>query len=198
MTAIKNDLQGQVPDSSRVVLLIIDMISDFEFEDGEQLFKYALPAARKIAGLKKRARHAKVPVIYINNNFGKWQEDFKQLFQKTVKGAVRGSKIAKLLEPHPDDYYVLKPKHSGFYSTTLDLILQYLGAESLILTGVATDICVLMTANDAYMRDYQIIIPKDCVAAVKPAENKKALEFIERVLKSDICLSTEINFKELT
>ena len=186
-----------MPDKSKVVLLVVDMISDFEFEDGEKLFKYALPAARCIARLKKAAKKEKIPAIYINDNFGKWQEDFRKITEKNLRDDVRGSEIVRLLKPDSDDYYVLKPKHSAFYSTPLDLILAQLESETLILTGVSTDICILFTANDAYMRDYKIVIPKDCVASPEPAENESALEYIERVLKADIRLSNEIDFKSL-
>lgn len=175
-------------------LLIVDVISDFEFEDGEKLFKYALPMARRLAGLKKKAKKAKIPVIYVNNNFGKWQEDFRETVDYCLNTEVRGARLVELLKPEKDDYYVLKPKHSAFYSTTLALLLANLKSKNLILTGVTTDICILFTANDAYMREHQVIIPKDCVAAVKSKENKAALEYIERVLKAEILFSDDIIF----
>ena len=191
------DLNKKVSDKSKVALLIVDMISDFEFEDGEKLFKYALPAARRMVKLKKEAKREKIPVIYINDNFGKWQEDFEKMTENCLKDSVRGSAIVRLLKPEPDDYYVLKPKNSAFYSTPLDLILNQLGAEILIMVGVSTDICILFTANDAYMRDYKLIVPKDCVASIQPKLKKSALEYIERVLKADIRSSDTIDFQAL-
>lgn len=179
---------------SRTALLLIDVISDFDFEDGDELFRNALPAARKIAALKKKARKAGVPAIYINNNFGNWHEDFWVTVKNILKNPSRKSEIVKLLKPEKDDYFVLKPKHSAFYSTTLDLLLEELEAENIILTGVATDICISFTANDAYMRGYEIFVPKDCVASVEPKENEHALKYIERVLKADTRPSAEINF----
>lgn len=179
---------------SRTVLFLIDVISDFEFEDGDELFKYALPAAKKIAALKKRARKAEVPTVYINNNFGNWHEDFWATVKNILKKPSRKSEIVKLLKPEKDDYFVLKPKHSAFYSTPLDLLLEELEAENIILTGVATDICVSFTANDAYMRGYNIFVPEDCVAAVDPKESEHALKYIERVLKAGTRPSAEINF----
>ena len=109
------DLHGNAPDKSNVALLLIDIISDFEFEDGEKLFRYALPMARRIADLKKKAKRAGVPVIYVNDNFGKWQSNFRFLLDHALDKKVRGSKIAELLKPDESDYFVLKPKHSGFY-----------------------------------------------------------------------------------
>lgn len=133
-------LHGNAPDNSNAALLIIDVISDFEFEDAEKLFENALPMAKKLAAFKKRAKEIGIPAIYVNDNFGKWQSDFRKLLAHARDKSVRGSKIAELLAPNEDDYFVLKPKHSGFFSTTLDVLLEYLNCETLILTGVATDI----------------------------------------------------------
>jgi nicotinamidase-related amidase len=191
------DLHGSAPDKSKVVLLLIDLIGDFEFENGDRIFKYALPAAEKIAALKKKAKKHKIPVVYVNDNFGKWQSDFKKLLEHALDESVRGSRIAEIVKPDEDDYFVLKPKHSGFYSTTLDTLLAYLGAETLVLTGVATNICVLFTANDAYMRDFELVVPSDCVAAYKSKENDDTLKYIAKVLKADIRPSTEIDFEKL-
>src|SRR5687767_13884034 len=120
------DLHGNAPDTSTVAILLIDLISDFEFEDGEQLWQQTLPVAKQIAALKKRAKQRGVPIIYVNDNFGKWQSDFRKLLDHCLNEEVRGKPIAELLKPDEDDYFVLKPKHSGFYSTTLAILLEYL------------------------------------------------------------------------
>ncbi len=109
------DLHGNAPDKSNVVLLLIDIISDFEFEDGEKLFKHALPMARKLAALREKAKQASVPIVYVNDNFGKWQSNFNNLLEHSIHKKVRGSEIAKLLKPDDEDYFVLKPKHSEFF-----------------------------------------------------------------------------------
>ena len=191
------DLHVNAPDKSVIALLLIDVINDFDFEDGNQLLEHALPMAWKLASFKKKAKDAKVPVIYVNDNFGKWQSDFKRLLKHCQSETAKGCKIANLLQPNADDYFVLKPKHSGFYSTTLDLLLEYLRVKTLILTGITTDICILFTANDAYMRDFNLFVPQDCVASVRRDENQHALEYIERVLKADTRPSDEIDFRKL-
>ena len=140
MPAKNEDLHGFVPDNSDVVLLLIDVINDFEFPEGELLFEHAIPMACAIAELKKRAREADIPVIYVNDNFGRWQSDFHKLVDHCLQDGVRGQSIAELLWPDDSDYFVLKPKHSGFFSTTLDTLLEYLGAKTLVLTGVAGNI----------------------------------------------------------
>jgi nicotinamidase-related amidase len=195
--AKNQDLHGNVPDESPVVLILIDLINDFEFEGAEEIFQRTLAIAAPIAALKKRAKQAGVPVIYVNDNFGKWQSDFKKLLDHCLNDDVRGKKITELLKPDEDDYFVLKPKHSGFYSTTLDVLLDYLKAKTLILAGITANICVLFTANDAYMRDFHLLIPQDCVASASEEENRYAIEQMSKVLKADTTASTEINFADL-
>ena len=190
------DLHGNAPDKSEIALLLIDTINDLEFEGGDELFRTALPAAKRIADLRERARQSKVPTIYVNDNFGKWRSDFKRIVTHCLNDEVRGKPIAELLKPDDEDYFVLKPKHSGFFSTSLDLVLEYLGTRTLILTGFAGNNCVLFTANDAYMRDYKLIIPEDCIASINPADNDNALKQMQKVLKADISPSTEIDFKQ--
>ena len=102
-----------------------------------------------------------------------------------------------MLKPDEDDYFVLKPKHSGFYSTTLDTLLDYLRVKTLILTGLAANICVLFTANDAYMRDFKLVIPSDCVASNTVEENDYALGQMEKILKADIRPSEELDLGQL-
>jgi nicotinamidase-related amidase len=191
------DLHGNVPESSPVALLLIDVINDLEFDGGECLLPHALPMARQVAALKRRAKAAGIPTIYANDNFGRWQSDFTRVVQHCLDDGVRGEEIARLLEPDEDDYFVLKPKHSAFYATTLDVLLKYLGTRTVILTGIAGDICVLFSANDAYMRDYRLLVPRDCVASNSERENGHALEQMCRVLKADIRPSTALDLEAL-
>ncbi|MDQ3803487.1 MAG: cysteine hydrolase [Acidobacteriota bacterium] len=197
MPAKNEDLHGNVPDKAEVALLLIDVINDLEFESGDELLRHALPMAERLAELKRRAKEAGVPVVYVNDNFGKWQSDFKKILAHCLADDVRGRPVAELLRPDDDDYFVLKPKHSGFFSTTLDILLDYLGVKTLILTGLTGDICVLFTAHDAYMRDFNLVVPSDCVASNDPGENQYTLEKLARLLKADTRPSTEIDFEEL-
>jgi len=191
-----SDLHGNAPDNASVALLLVDVINDLEFEGGEILLPHALAAAQRIAALKESCREAGIPSIYVNDNFGKWRSDFKALIAHCLEDKTRGQEIVELLKPQADDYFVLKPKHSGFFSTTLDLLLEHLGVRTLILTGWSTDICILFTAGDAFMRDYQLVIPADCVASQDEEENQRVLKFMERVLEADIRPSDQIEFHE--
>ena len=151
----------------------------------------------RIAALKKRCARAGIPAVYVNDNFGKWRSDFKTLVSHCLKDEVRGEEVVELLKPDRDDYFVLKPKHSGFYSTTLDLLLEHLGAKALILTGFTGDICILFTACDAFLRDYRLLIPSDCVVSEDEKENTAALKYMQRVLEANIGPAADINLRAL-
>lgn len=180
------DLHGNAPDKHSLALLLIDVINDLEFPEGEQLLTHALPMARKIRALADRARQSGVPVLYVNDNFGRWRSDFQSQVNHCLSDGVRGQPVAELLRPQKADYFVLKPAHSGFFSTSLDLVLRHLGTKRVILTGLAADICVLFTANDAYLRGYEVSVPRDCVASNTPDLASTALAQMERVLKADV------------
>ena len=196
MTASK-DLHGSAPDQSRVALLLIDVINDLDFPEGEQLLKHALPMARRIADLKRLARQHAVPGIYVNDNFGRWRSDFQAQVRHCLRDEVRGRPIVELLQPDEQDYFVLKPKHSGFCATPLQTLLDNLGADTLMLAGIATNICVLFTANDAYQRDYKLVVPADCSAAIRESDHQHALEQMRNVLKADVRPSTMIEWQYL-
>lgn len=184
-------------ENSKTALLLIDVITDFEFEDGDKLLKHTLPMAKRLARLKAEVKNAGIPAIYVNDNFGKWQEDFRSMAQAYCMPEAKGRKVVETLKPELDDYYILKPHRSAFYSTSLMLLLSNLNVRKLIVTGITTDICILFTANDAYMRGFELFVPQDCVAAVKPAYSKSSLEFIERVLKADTTPSDDLDLKSL-
>ena len=186
------DLHGSVPDKSEVALIIVDVINDLDFPEAKQLARFIPALADKIARLKRRAKAARVPVIYVNDNFGRWRSDFRALIEHCRNGKSRS--LIEKLYPEQDDYFVLKPKHSGFFSSTLETLLRYLRVRRLIITGIAGNFCVLFTANDAYMRDYELAIPCDCVISNTAKENTEALQLMERYLKADTRRSQRISF----
>jgi len=191
------DLHGSAPDQCPAALLLIDWINDMEFDGGEKLLPRALHAARAAAALRRRAKQAGVPVVYCNDNFGKWRSDFRSLLEHCLNDPVRGRPVVELLKPDADDYFVLKPKHSGFYSTTLDPLLAHLGATTLILSGIAGNFCVTFTAHDAYMRDYDLFVPRDCLASEAEADDREALEQMEKTCKADTRPSAQIDLARL-
>src|SRR3982751_2430327 len=192
MPARNRDLHGSAPDKCETALLIVDVINDLDFPEANQLMRYAPGMARKLAKLKERAKRAGVPVVYVNDNFGRWRSDLRSLVEHCRRG--KAKEVVDLLRPDRNDYFVLKPKHSGFFSSTLETLLRYLGAQRLIITGVAGTYCVLFTANDAYMRDYELIVPSDCTASNTAAENREALTLMKNYLKADTMPSANIRF----
>jgi nicotinamidase-related amidase len=194
-TVSYRDPLNHAPDDADTVLLLIDVINDLEFEGGEKLLAHALPMAGALSAFKRRAKAAGIPAIYANDNFGRWRSDFPKLVKYCLENDVRGKPVVTQLAPEENDYFVLKPKHSAFFQTNLDILLRYLGAKTLILTGMAADICVLFSANDAYMRDFRVIVPSDCIASEDAEHNRQVLLLMERVLKAEIKPSTEIKLE---
>lgn len=178
--------------SAGTALLLIDVINDLNFPGSEELVALAEPMADRLALLKRRARRAGIPAIYVNDNFGRWRSDFRRTVAHCTSAASRGRRVSRRLKPTTQDYFVLKPKHSGFFGTTLDSLLAELRIRRLILTGIAGNICVLFTANDAYMRELAIYVPFDCIVSNTVPENAYALRQMEMILKAPVTPSTAL------
>jgi nicotinamidase-related amidase len=188
----QHDLHGSAPDTHHTCLLIIDVINDFDFPRGDELFEQARHIAEPIAALKKRARAAGVPCVYANDNFGHWRSNLEAILKHATRPGARGREFVELLKPEPEDYFVLKPKHSAFYQTPLELLLKHFGTERLILTGISSNSCVLCTANDAYMRDLKLVIAEDGIAACNRREHCYAVEHMRDMLKAEVVESEAI------
>ena len=181
---------------SGTALLLIDVINDLAFKGSAALVAQAEPMALRLATLKRRTSAAGVPTIFVNDNFGQWRSDFRKTVAHCTSRSSPGRRVSKRLQPTSRDYFVLKPKHSGFFDTTLDTLLETLRIRRLIVTGIAGNICVLFTANDAYMRDFKIFAPADCIVSNTAAENDHALQQVEMVLKGNIAASTRLMFRK--
>lgn len=192
-----HDLHGSAPTSSKVALILIDVINAMDFPTGRLLVKHAYPAAKKIAALKRRAKAANVPTIYANDNYGRWRSDFRATLANASHPDKPGHEIALMLAPDEEDYFVLKPKHSAFYGSSLELLLDYVGSETLVLAGFAGDRCVRFTAQDAFLRDYEVIVPRDCVASEQARENREALAYMRAHLDVQTPASSRIDFRAL-
>ena len=179
---------------SGTALLLIDVINDLSFPGSQALIAEAEPMASRLAVLKRRASRAGVPVVYINDNFGQWRSDFRRTVAHCTARTSPGRRVSQRLRPTVRDYFVLKPKHSGFYDTTLDTLLSDLRIRRVIVTGIAGNICVLFTANDAYMRGLKIFAPADCIVSNTARDNENALRQIETVLKGNITASEHLTF----
>lgn len=193
----RHNLNGSAPDSHHTALLLIDVVNDFEFPRGDELLEQALPIAPRIAELKRRAKAVGIPAVYVNENFGRWQSRFEQIVAECLRDGSRGRPFVEQLLPGEQDYFVLKPKHSGFYQTPLELLLKHFGTKRVILTGISSNSCVMVTADDAYMRDLDLMVPQDCIAAYNRRDHEFAIEQMKEMLKADVRPSTAIETAEL-
>jgi nicotinamidase-related amidase len=180
---------------SRAALLLVDVINLFDFPGGGAFAKRCVPVARRIASLRERAHRAGVPVIYVNDNFGRWRSDFKTLVSVCSQPERPGSVIAEILKPTPRDFFVLKPHLSGFHETPLQMLLQSGGVQTLIIVGFAADNCVLFTAADAHMVDYRVVVPSDCVASERDAERRRVLAKMRKLLDAKTAASFRIRLR---
>lgn len=171
---------------SRKVLLLVDFINPLRFEGAGDIADAAVDAARATARLRKQFHADGSCVIYVNDNFGQWRSDVQTLLRECRKAGGAAAELARLLPPAKADLLILKPRHSGFYATPLDLLLAQLGAKDLIVTGLATDYCVKCTAMDAYVRGYRVAVPADCTAAESEQRKHEALDWMKDVLKARI------------
>jgi nicotinamidase-related amidase len=181
---------------SSYALLIIDVINDLAFPGGEKVLPWARKLASRLATFRARCHRLDVPVIYVNDNFGLWRDNFLDVYKHCVRPASRGKQIARRLKPTPSDYFILKPRHSAFFSTSLVPLLDDLKVHHLILTGIATNLCVLFTAHDAHMQKYKLTVLSDCCAAESDFDHNTALSQLERFCGARITLSTDFFAKE--
>lgn len=185
-------LHGAAPDEHVTALLIVDLISDFEFDEGRTLARAARRIVGHVALLAQRARAAGVPVVYVNDHRGRWRSDRTELIERCTRQGSLGRPIVEQLAPGEHDYFIFKPKHSGFFATPLAALLEHFGARTLILTGVTIEQCILFTAIDAHVRNYELTVPSDCVAGLEL--RAQAMKLIEQVLRADVPRSSQIRF----
>lgn len=168
-------------------LLVIDMINALDFPEGARLLRQAAPVAPRIARLKRRMKAAGVPVVYANDNFTQWRNDFRELVAICSQDDALGAPLARALPPEPDDYAILKPRHSAFYNTPLEVLLDQLGVGRVVLTGIAADDCVLATAMGARMRGLDVVVVRDGTAAITAQRHRNAMAVLRTM---DITVTT--------
>jgi nicotinamidase-related amidase len=170
-------------------LLIIDVINNFEFKHGKILAKKTVHIVNPLKQLKNYFKRHQLPIIYVNDHYNLWQANLNKIVKSCTNPL--SESILQEVKPDDDDYFLIKPKYSAFYGTALHTLLHQLHVNTLVLTGIAGNICVLFTANDAYMRDYQLIIPRDCIASVDDEDQYYALTMMKNVLKAEIIFSKD-------
>lgn len=178
------------------MLLILDVISDFRFPEGSQVVKAARLIAPRLARLKAKAAAAGIAAVYVNDNPGRWRSDLPALLAQARGPASRGAEVVAQLAPQARDYFILKPRHSAFYATPLEVLLTHLGAKRLILTGLSSHQCVLFTATDAHVRNFELIVPRDCIGAAATADTRFALKYFASVLRANTRASDRLRLSQ--
>ena len=184
MNGTKRNVRSDLP--RRTALLLIDFMNPLDFEGAERMAPFAMRAAEHAARLCAKMRAEGSPVIYANDNFGRWEADFHAVVRTCEQRGGASAAMARLLAPRPGDRSVLKPRHSAFFGTPLEFLLDELDVAHLVLTGLAADSCIMFTAHDAYLREYDLWIPADCVASEQDDWREDALAYMARVLKARI------------
>ncbi len=178
-----------------VALLLIDVLTTFQFPDGDAILRGALAIRDPLIKLKAQARKAGIPVLYVNDNFGDWRSEKEVLMGRCLEA--KGTQFVRPLLPDSEDYFVLKPMHSAFYMTPLEVLLQHLQVETLILTGLTSNSCITVTAHDANMRGFDIYIPEDCSSARNAEEHTQALAQLEAMAGANLRRSTLLKLPAL-
>ena len=182
-------LPAPLPRADRV-LVLVDFINPLDFPGADRLAPSALQAARATARLKTKLAEQNVPAIYANDHYGTWHAEFSDVLRVCLALPGPRGEIARLLTPAPQDLTILKPRHSAFFATPLDLLLREMQAKELVIVGLAADMCVQLTAVEAYMHGYSAWVPADCTAAETTQAKRQALEHMARVMKCSTALST--------
>ncbi|TMU82161.1 cysteine hydrolase [Bacillus sp. BHET2] len=165
-------------------LLVIDILNPFDFTHGETLAHHTASIVKPINSLRHYCNKHQHPIIYINDHYELWKADYKEIYKKCHNEM--SDPIMTPLQPMDDDFFLIKPKHSAFYGTALNTLLHHLSVKNLIITGIAGNICVLFTANDAYMREFTLYVPGDAIASVSKEDNHYALTMMKNVLTANI------------
>lgn len=181
------------PPRVKSALLLIDVINPLDFDGAGVLIPSAEAAAERMEGLRRAAAGADAPVIYVNDNYGEWSEDFRALVERMSAPHAPGRRVVERLRPEPGHLHVLKPMHSGFFATPLEQLLRRLEVERLVLCGIQTHMCVLFTAHDAHMRGYDLVVPDDASATERPEQHDAALVVL-RSLGAHIAPAETVRF----
>lgn len=178
-----------------MAILIVDAINPLDFPGGRAFATRAVVTARRVARLAERARRAGVPVVFVNDNLGRWRSDIDALIDHVSAPTCAGRLLAEVLRPQPSDFVVLKSTLSGFHQTPLEAMLRQGGVSTVVVTGFVTGNCVLFTAAGAYMRDFRVVVPRDCVADQTRDAQREGLKRMADTMKAQLPLSTELRLR---
>jgi nicotinamidase-related amidase len=160
------------------------MLNSYEHDDAERLAESVRDAVPQIADLIERARREHIPVVYVNDNYGDWNSSSEELAREAMNG--RHPELVEPLLPREDDAFVIKARHSVFYSTPLEYLLQSMDVGRIVLTGQATEQCILYSALDGYVRHFEVLVARDAVAHIHRHLADAAYEMMERNMHAEV------------
>jgi nicotinamidase-related amidase len=175
---------------SKTALVVIDMLNAYDFEDADQLAESVREALPNVKHLLERATAEDVPIIYVNDNYGDWNSSAGELVETARRG--RFPDLVEEIAPQDDVKFVIKGRHSIFYGTPLEYLLSELEVDRLVLSGQVTEQCVLYSALDAYVRDYDIAVPSDAVAHIHEDLGEAALRMMEVNMSADVAPAADL------
>jgi nicotinamidase-related amidase len=174
----------------QTALLVVDMLNTYEHEDADRLAASVKDAVPQIADLIERARSEDVPLVYVNDNYGDWNSSSSELAERALAG--RHPDLVEPVLPRDGDAFVIKARHSVFYSTPLEYLLQTMGVGRIVLAGQSTEQCILYSALDGYVRHFEVAVPRDGVAHIYEHLSSAAFEMMERNMHAQVCSAAEV------
>ena len=171
---------SQQDDSRRGdVLVVIDVLNDFEHEDGELLLESLRTRHEGLLGALDEARNAGLPVVYVNDHLGGWNADRAALIERARRG--KGGEFLKALAPRPSEPLLIKGRYSAFDHTALELLLRELNAERILLAGSSTEGCIVQSGIDARELGFKVTILTDACLTVDSDRERTALRYAREI-----------------
>jgi len=170
---------------ARTALLVVDMLNPYDHEDAEKLAESVEEQLPQMLELRDRAARAgDTLTIHVNDNYERWDAMREDLIRSALDG--RRPDLVEPLLPDKAAPFIAKGRHSIFYQTSVDHLLQVQGVERLVLCGQVTEQCIQYSALDAYMRGFEVIVPSDAVAHIQPGWARAALDMMAGNMHVDV------------
>jgi nicotinamidase-related amidase len=171
-------------------LLVVDMINSYDHPDAEKLTRSVERTLPNMVRVVQRAADEDVLTVYVNDNFGAWTSSREQLVDEAMDGEYR--QLIEPIAPKPETSFVVKARHSTFYETPLEYLLRQEEVERLVFVGQVTEQCILYSALDAYIRHFEVAVPRDAVAHIHEDMAAAALKMMELNMSATICDADEL------
>jgi nicotinamidase-related amidase len=170
---------------ARTALIVIDMLNPYDHEDAEKLVASVEEQLPQMVELRDRAARAgDTLTIHVNDNLEQWAFMREDLVRKALDG--RRPDLVEPLLPDPSAPFIAKGRHSIFYQTSVDHLLQVEQVQRLVLCGQVTEQCIQYSALDAYMRGYEVSVPVDAVAHIEPDWARAAIAMMAKNMHADV------------